>query len=51
LRIYGIPEASNRKDDREEVLIAITEELGIELDYWDMQCVHRLRKKNEKYKH
>jgi len=29
------------------VLIAIAEELGIELDYWDIQHVHRLGKKRK----
>jgi len=47
LRIYEVPEASNRKDDGEEVLIAIAEELGIELDYWDIQGTSTRKKKRK----
>ena len=45
IRIYGVPEISGKKDDGEDVLFQIAEELNIELDEWDIQRCHRLGKK------
>ena len=41
IRIYGVPEISGKKDDGEDVLFQIAEELNIELDEWDTQRCHR----------
>ena len=46
IRIYGVPEISGKKDDGEDVLFQIAEELNIELDEWDIQRCHRLGKKS-----
>ena len=45
IRIYGAPESSSKKDDGEDVLHQITNELAIELEDWDIQRCHRLGKK------
>ena len=45
IRIYGVPEISGKKDDGENVLFQIAEELNLELDEWDIQRCHRLGKK------
>ena len=45
IRIYGVPESSGKKDDGEQILFEIADELGIELDNWDIQRCHRLGKK------
>ena len=44
--INGIPGSSGKKDDGEDVLFQIAEELNIELDEWDKQRCHRLDKKS-----
>ena len=36
LRIYGVPESSSKKDDGEDVLHQIANELDIELEDWDI---------------
>ena len=36
IRIYGVPEISGKKDDGEDVLFQIAEQLNIELDEWDI---------------
>ena len=45
IRIYGVPESSGKKDDGEQILFEIANELGIEQDNWDIQRCHRLGKK------
>ena len=45
LRIYGIPESCNKRDDGEDILFQIANKLDIELDHFDIQRVHRLGKK------
>ena len=45
VRIYGVPESSSKKDDGEDVLHQIANELDIELEDWDIQRCHRLGKK------
>ena len=42
IRIHGVPEISGKKDDCEDVLFQIAEELNKELDEWDIQRCHRL---------
>ena len=44
IRIYGVPKISGKKDDGEDVLFQIAEELNTELDEWDIQRCHRLSK-------
>ena len=46
IRIYSVSEISGKKDDGEDVLFQIAEELNIELDEWDIQRCHRLGKKS-----
>ena len=46
IRICGVPEISGEKDDGEDVLFQIAEELNIELDEWDIQKCHRQGKKS-----
>ena len=43
--IYGVSEICGKKDDGEDVLFQIVEELYIELDEWDIQKCH-VRAKN-----
>ena len=45
IRIYGVPEISRTKDDGEDILFQIAEELNIELDEWNIQRC-RLGKKS-----
>ena len=42
IRIYGVPEIGGKKDDGEDVLFQVAEELNMELDEWDIQRCHRL---------
>ena len=46
IRIYGVPEISRKKDDDEDVLFQIAEELNIELDEWNILRCHHLGKKS-----
>ena len=36
IHIYGVPESSSKKDDGEDVLHQIANELNIELEDWDI---------------
>ena len=45
IRIYGVPESSEKKEDGEQILLKIADELSIKQDNWDIQRCHRLRKK------
>ena len=51
IRIYGVPESSGKEDDGEQILFEIADELGIELDNWDIQRCHCLGKqpRNDSY--
>ena len=45
IHIYGVPESSGKRDDREDILFQIAKELDIKLDAWDIQRCHRLVRK------
>ena len=42
IRIHGIPEPKDKKDDGEKVVVELAEKLGITLDSYDIQRAHRL---------
>jgi len=41
IKVYGAPESSSQKDDGEDVLYQIANELDIELNEWNIQRYHR----------
>ena len=45
IKIYGVPKFSWKKDDGEQILFKIADELGIDLNIWDIQQFHYLDKK------
>ena len=42
LRIHSVVESSERKDDRENIVLAVAEELNVEIRNYDVQRAHRL---------
>ena len=44
IRIHGIPESKDKKDDGEKVVVELAEKLGITLESYDIQRAHRLGK-------
>ena len=49
IRIHGVREKNGNKDDGEEVLLDLAKQLKIELNFNDVQRVHRLGKKKVNY--